>query len=88
MEKKILPFALKIILDNRGWIYTSELIRLLTDAYGPTGYWLSILRNRNDTHFSQIVRNLVCNRDKLTNAIHDGSLYYSPDHRLIYLKND
>lgn len=40
MEKNILPLALKIISANRGWIYTSDLIRLLTDAYGPTGHWL------------------------------------------------
>jgi hypothetical protein len=41
---------------------TSELIRLLTDALRPTGRDAQILSGRNDTYFSQKVRNLVSHR--------------------------
>ncbi|MBI0017478.1 MULTISPECIES: hypothetical protein [unclassified Commensalibacter] len=83
MEKKILPYAIFIITANGGCMQTSELIHQLTEAYQPNEYWRRILKNRNDSHFSQIVRNLVCHRDRITNTIHHGVLYYNPQNGTI-----
>lgn len=85
MEKLIIPLARQIILANHGWIFTSDLIDKLTEAFKPEERWLRILRNRYDTYFSQIVRNLVCHRDRKTNAIHGGILYYNPEKGIIYI---
>lgn len=85
MEKNILPYAVMIIAANNGYIQTSALINQLTDAYQPNEHWRRILKNRNDSHFSQIVRNLVCNRDIETNTIHNGALHYDPNNGTIYI---
>ena len=53
------------ILAKRGETSTSELIDLLTDLLHPAGEDLKILEGRNDTKFSQKVRNLV-SHDTLT----------------------
>lgn len=53
----ILP-ALYLMTKHNGAISTSALIKGLTDIMHPTGEDIRILNDRNDTHFSQIVRNL------------------------------
>lgn len=57
-EQLILPAL--FLMDNTplGTITTSELIEKLTGIFKPTGEDVEILAGRNDTKFSQIVRNL------------------------------
>ncbi len=47
------------LIDQQPDISTSELIEQLAEIFQPTGEDAAILRGRNDTKFSQIVRNLV-----------------------------
>ena len=54
----ILPSLFLMALTPQGSISTSELIRLLTQILKPKGIDTEMLRNRNDTYFSQKVRNL------------------------------
>ena len=55
-----------------GYISTSDLINELEDMFKPTGEDAEILDNRNDTKFSQIVRNLKSHQDASTNIIRKG----------------
>lgn len=57
----ILP-ALYVIYHN-GQITMTELIKELNDFFKPTGNDAAILPGRNDTYFSQRVRNLRSHRD-------------------------
>ena len=53
----VLP-ALYLMTQHNGAISTSDLIKELVAIMHPTGEDIRILNDRNDTHFSQIVRNL------------------------------
>ena len=53
----ILPSLFLMNMRDKG-INTSELIKELTEIFKPTGEDAVILNNRNDTKFSQKVRNL------------------------------
>jgi len=61
----VLPSLYLMTLNTQGSISTSELIRLLTQILNPKGIDAQILSNRNDTYFSQKVRNLK-SHDTLT----------------------
>ena len=61
----VLPSLYLMTLNTQGSIRTSELIRLLTQILNPKGIDAQILSNRNDTYFSQKVRNLK-SHDTLT----------------------
>jgi predicted HNH restriction endonuclease len=50
------------LIDQQEGISTSELIERLEDIFEPTGEDAAILSGRNDTKFSQIVRNLVSHK--------------------------
>lgn len=54
----ILPSLYLMQESNNGSISTSELIPQLTAIMKPTGHDSEIIDNRNDTYFSQKVRNL------------------------------
>lgn len=56
-ERDLVPTALNVIREKPG-IRTSELIKELSRIHKPTGEDLEILHGRNDTKFSQKVRNL------------------------------
>lgn len=56
-ETDLIPTAIDLIKARPG-IRTSELIDALTEIHKPTGEDLEILDGRNDTKFSQKVRNL------------------------------
>lgn len=60
-EKALILPALYII-NQYGEARTSDLIRELTILFAPTGEDAEILEGRNDTKFSQKVRNLVSHR--------------------------
>lgn len=60
-EKEILEKAIEVVRNNPG-IRTSELIKKLEEVMKPIGDDLEILKDRNDTKFSQKVRNIVSHR--------------------------
>ncbi len=61
----VLPSLYLMAQNPQGSIRTSELISLLTQLLKPKGIDAMILNNRNDTYFSQKVRNLK-SHDTLT----------------------
>ncbi len=63
-EELVLP-TLYVIHTSPG-VTTSQLIPILAKLLNPTGKDAEIIKNRNDTYFSQKVRNLVSHR-KLAN---------------------
>ena len=63
------------LIDKYPDISTSELIEKLTAIFQPTGEDAEINRGRNDTKFSQIVRNIV-SHDTLENG-HLGFATYA-----------
>lgn len=72
MSRRITENELKIpalnIINNNPGIPTSKLISKLFDIFSPTGEDAEILQGRNDTKFSQKVRNLKSHKtlDKYT----------------------
>lgn len=58
----IIPTLNYLLLYKDNGLKTSELIILLSDELEISGSDAEILRGRNDTHFSQKVRNLVSHR--------------------------
>lgn len=54
----VLPALYLLSKSNNGFISTSNLINGLTQIMHPTGIDAEILSGRNDTYFSQKVRNL------------------------------
>ena len=74
----VLPSLYLMTLSPQGNITTSELINLLSQMLKPTGVDAQILSNRNDTYFSQKVRNLK-SHDTLTKygyAKYSNGTYY------------
>ena len=63
--------------DSEGFLTTSELIERLSDRLPLDEDDLRILDNRNDTHFSQIVRNLASNRNNTTGLEKQGLALYN-----------
>ncbi len=55
--------TLRFARDRGGFISTSDLIDALTAAFAPQGKDADILKGRNDTYFSQKVRNMVSHRE-------------------------
>lgn len=54
----ILPALFLMAVQPNGIISTTKLIRELETLMKPTGIDMMVLAGRNDTRFSQIVRNL------------------------------
>ncbi len=61
-EQDLIKPALACIA-RRGSATTSDLIEDLTEQLRPEGHDAEIIDNRNDTFFSQKVRNLVSHRE-------------------------
>jgi len=57
-EPELVIPALQFIRDNPTGVTTTDMIEHLMATLHPSGYDMQILQGRNDTHFSQIVRNL------------------------------
>lgn len=62
-----------------GEIKTSDLIKELTDLFNPSDKDAEIIPGRNDTYFSQKVRNLISHRDQETSFISNGYAEYTGD---------
>lgn len=61
-ESELVLPTLELLAASPSGLTTSELIAKLTDRFNPDGPDAEILANRQDTHFSQKVRNLVSHR--------------------------
>lgn len=64
----IIPALIFISSKNEG-ILTSDLIQHLEDVLKPEGNDLEIIANRNDTFFSQKVRNLISHRNLVNKGL-------------------
>jgi len=59
----ITPLLSQLSKSPHGFAKTSDLIDYLSNLFQPSGEDASILNGRNDTKFSQKVRNLVSHRN-------------------------
>lgn len=86
----VLPSLYLMVLNPQGGIKTSELICLLTQLLKPKGRDAMILNNRNDTYFSQKVRNLK-SHDTLTKYgyanYNNGTFFITNEGRKLVEKN-
>ncbi len=78
-ERDLAIPALRAAADEGGEIKTSKLIEVLTDEFQPTGEDAQILDHRNDTKFSQIVRNLVSHKNSSTSIFAKGYAVHNED---------
>ncbi|MEI8394784.1 MAG: hypothetical protein WCF85_08625 [Rhodospirillaceae bacterium] len=79
-ESELMLPALRIASGKpNGCIQTSELIDALSNLFQPEGEDADILANRNDTKFSQKVRNLVSHRDQENSMFYLGLAIYTGD---------
>lgn len=75
----IIPALKAMAASPGGFITTADLISSLEGGFAPTGTDADVLLNRNDTHFSQKVRNLVSHRDNSNSLVSRGLATYVPD---------
>lgn len=77
-EKELTVPALKLLAAApNGFLTTTEIISKLEQHFKPTGIDAELLDNRNDTHFSQKVRNVVSHRGSSSSPISKGWITYS-----------
>jgi transcriptional regulator with XRE-family HTH domain len=70
--------VLKFLDDTPdGFMKTADLIKALEAYFAPKGEDAEILKDRSDTKFSQIVRNIVSHRDSAQNLIGAGWAEYN-----------
>lgn len=73
----IIPTLRLAAAKPNGEISTSDLINELAEVFQPEGTDAEILEGRNDTYFSQKVRNLVSHRDTRTSMFTKGYAEYT-----------
>jgi hypothetical protein len=79
-EKELAVPALRIAANRpNGEISTSELIVALTEWFEPDGEDAEILEGRQDTKFSQKVRNLISHREGRSTMFALGYAEYTGD---------
>lgn len=90
-EGEIAIEAVKVV-EEYGEVAMGELIDILTERMQPSGYDVKILKNRNDTFFSQRVRNLRSHQNKIffNNVFYDSKIdkYVSLEFRKIKFNLD
>ena len=78
-EGELVIPALRAARNRGGEITMTQLIEDLTHEFEPSGTDAEILFGRNDTHFSQKVRNLVSHREAGTSMFTRGyAKYHAP----------
>lgn len=76
-ERELVMPTLRLLYDgDGGWMVTSEVIARLTELFAPSGQDAELLDGRNDTYFSQKVRNMISHRDQPSSFIHRGLARY------------
>jgi len=79
-EKSIAIPALQAASNSPGGeITTTQLIQEMTNQFDPDGRDAEILDDRQDTYFSQKVRNLVSHRDGKKTIFTFGYAEYNPN---------
>lgn len=79
-ERELYVPTLRAAADRpNGYISTSDLIDELTNHFQPEGTDAEILDGRNDTYFSQKVRNLISHRESSTSMFNKGHAIYTGD---------
>jgi hypothetical protein len=74
----IIP-ALIFAVRRGGYVSTAQLINDLEAEFAPEGQDAEILDGRNDTYFSQKVRNLISHRESKTSMFKMGYAEYTGD---------
>ena len=62
-----------------GFLETTDLIAKLESLFNPAGKDAEIIEGRQDTYFSQKVRNIISHRTSPTNPIAKGLIDYHSD---------
>ena len=79
-ERDLIIPALRSIADApRGEMTTTNLIAALEEEFAPEGQDSEVLNDRNDTYFSQKVRNLVSHASSSTSMFHRGYAVHHPE---------
>ncbi|HEX9789698.1 MAG TPA: hypothetical protein VGA60_03465 [Kiloniellales bacterium] len=79
-ERELVIPALQLAASRpNGAISTAKLIDELTEVFHPEGQDAEILEGRNDTHFSQKVRNLISHREGQSTMFALGYAEYTGD---------
>jgi hypothetical protein len=68
----LIPTLRKLASRPNGRMSTTQLISELEILMEPTGEDAEILEGRHDTHFSQIVRNMISHKTTVGNIIAEG----------------
>lgn len=92
----LLPTLRILAAQPSGAMTTSDLIESLTEIMNPQGKDAEILEGRQDTRFSQIVRNMVSHKGAEGNIIAEGFVEHLgarkglriTDAGLLHLKNN
>ncbi len=75
-ERDLIIPALRAAEAAGGEITTTRLIEILTDEFAPDGQDAEILEGRQDSYFSQKVRNLISHRTTGTSMFTKGYAQY------------
>lgn len=78
-EVSLIQPTLTLLVANGGFLTTSTLIKLLTEEFHPRGLDRAVLDHRNDTRFSQKVRNLISHRNSPSSFISQGFANYDSE---------
>jgi len=78
-ENEIIIPALQAAAANGGSITTTDLIQEMEAHFQPSGEDVDIIDGRNDTKFSQKVRNLVSHRESGASMFSKGYAIYHAD---------
>jgi hypothetical protein len=84
-ERDLVIPALRAAAVHDGIISTTQLIDVLTQEFEPSGIDAEILEGRNDTYFSQKVRNLISHRETGTSMFTKGYATYDAGAECIML---
>ena len=79
-ERELIIPALRAAASRPdGYISTAHLIRELEEQFQPEGQDAETLDGRQDTHFSQKVRNLISHREAGASMFRKGYAEYTRD---------
>ena len=74
-----IPMLEILAKEPSGFLTTSDLIKKLENRLTPQGRDDDLITGRNDTFFSQKVRNIISHKDTSTNPIFRGWVEYDQD---------
>ena len=78
-QNLVIPALRLAAMRSNGIITTTKLIEELTEMFRPEGQDAEILEDRNDTYFSQKVRNLISHREGQSTMFTLGYAEYTGD---------